>query len=138
MTTELFRIQQQQIMDAWGNFAVIDSATNAVLGYVRRRALASALVRDEWEVRDAANRLIGEMHESTGRGLARKYMPGGKLIPEKITLELGGQPVVQINQRFKVIGDIWDIEAQAVLPSFDRRALLSCALLMGMIERERK
>ncbi len=138
MTSELFRIQQQQIVDAWGNFAAIDSATNTVLGYVKRRALASAFVRDEWEVRDAAGQLIGEMHESTGRGLARKYVPGGKLIPEKITLELGGKPVVQINQRFKVIGDIWDIEVQAVPPSFDRRVLVSCALLMGMIERARK
>lgn len=36
MTTDLFRIQQEQIMDMWGTFAVIDSATNACVGKLRR------------------------------------------------------------------------------------------------------
>ena len=36
---ELFRIQQQQILDAWGNFAIIDSHTNTKLGFVRRKEL---------------------------------------------------------------------------------------------------
>src|SRR5881628_2303692 len=32
MTRELFQIRQQQIIDIWGTFAVIDSASNALLG----------------------------------------------------------------------------------------------------------
>lgn len=138
MQTELFRIQQQQIMDTWGNFAVIDSATNAVLGYVRRRAVSSAFVRDEWEVQDVAHQLIGGIYESTGRGLARKWLPGGGLIPEKMTLELQGRPVAEINQQFQIIGDIWEIQCKNVGSSVDRRVLLGCALLMSMIERARK
>ncbi|MCJ7516663.1 MAG: hypothetical protein MUO18_01695, partial [Methanomassiliicoccales archaeon] len=35
MEQELFRIQQQQIVDLWGTFAVIDSRTDGVLGYLR-------------------------------------------------------------------------------------------------------
>ena len=138
MTRELFQIRQQQIIDIWGTFAVIDSASNALLGYIRRRALTSSFVADEWEMRDAYNNLIGEIKESTGRGLARKYVPGGALIPEKLTMTLMGQPVASINQQFKIIGDIWEIQCQALPASFDRRVFLSGVILMGMIERARK
>lgn len=138
MATELFRIQQQQVLDVWGNFAVIDSATNQTLGYVRRKALSSAFVRDEWEIRDAAQQLVGGISEQTGRGLARKWIPGGALIPEKMTLQLGGRPVAVIDQEFKIVGDIWNVNCQGVPPNFDRRVLLGCTLLMSMIERARK
>lgn len=138
MTRELFQIRQQQIMDIWGTFAVLDSATNSVLGYIRRRALMSSFVADEWEMRDAYNNLIGEIKESTGRGLARKYVPGGTLIPEKLTMTLMGQPVAYINQQFKIIGDIWEIQCQALPAAFDRRVFLGGVILMGMIERARK
>ncbi len=135
MHQELFRIKQEGIVDAWGTFAVIDSATNAALGFVRRRAMAS-MIRGEWEVYDASRHLIGGLHESTGRGLARRLIPGGKAVPEHMTLELGGRPVAQINQEFKIIGDVWDVTAQDMPTSFDRRVLVACALLMGMVEEE--
>ena len=138
MTRELFQIRQTQILDIWGTFAIVDSATNAVLGYIRRRALTSSFIADEWEMRDPYNNLIGEIKESTGRGLARKYLPGGGLIPEKLTMTLGGQPIATINQQFKIIGDIWEIQCLNVPASFDRRVFLGGVLLMGMVERARK
>jgi len=36
MRDELFRIKQTQIVDVWGKFAVIDSKTNEILGYLKR------------------------------------------------------------------------------------------------------
>ena len=138
MSQELFRIMQAQIIDAWGKFDVIDSATNVSLGYFRRKALMSAFVSDEWELYNMNDQMIGRLAEGTGRGLARKYIPFGKLIPEKITMELNGQPVVQINQRFKIIGDIWDIQCHSLPDQFDRRVLLAGVVLMAMIERQRK
>ena len=138
MTRELFQVRQQQILDIWGTFAVIDSGSNALLGYVRRRALTSTFVADEWEIRDPANNLVGEIKESTGRGLARKWIPGGSLIPERLTMTLGGMPVAYINQQFKIVGDIWEIECQNLPAMFDRRVFLGGVILMGMIERERK
>lgn len=108
------------------------------LGYIKRKALMSGFIKDEWEIYNAANQQIGRIYESTIGGLARKYIPGGKLIPEKTTLELYGRPVAEINQKFKIIGDIWEINCQYVPPELDRRILLSCILLMGMIERGRK
>ena len=91
MKQELFRIKQQQIIDLWGNFALIDSATEQPIGYIRRKAAKSTFAWDEWEMYDANNQLIGKIEESKGRGLMRKYMPGGKLIPEKMTISLGGE-----------------------------------------------
>ncbi|MCJ2511806.1 MAG: hypothetical protein LN409_00400 [Candidatus Thermoplasmatota archaeon] len=138
MKQELFRIKQQQILDVWATFAVIDSQTNTTLGFIKRKALASMFVRDEWEVYNAHDQLIGGIYEEKGRGLARKYLPGGALIPEKMTFKLHGVPVAAIDQRFKIIGDIWDLNCMSVPPDFDRRVLLACLLIMGMIERGRK
>ena len=138
MTRELFQIRQQQILDIWGTFAVVDSGSNALLGYIRRRALTSTFVADEWEIRDPANNLVGEIKESTGRGLARKWIPGGALIPERLTMTLGGLPVAYINQQFKIIGDIWEITCQNLPAMFDRRVFLGGVILMGIIERARK
>lgn len=138
MAQELFRIKQAQIIDMWGKFDVIDTVTNTLLGYFRRKALKSEFVSDEWEIYNSHNQLLGKLAEGTGRGLARKYMPGGGLIPEKITMELNGKPVVQINQKFKVVGDIWTIQCQSLPNTFDRRVLLAGVILMAMIERQRK
>ncbi|RLF53837.1 MAG: hypothetical protein DRN28_06460 [Thermoplasmata archaeon] len=138
MKQELFRIKQQQIIDLWGNFALIDSATEQPIGYIRRKAAKSTFAWDEWEMYDANNQLIGKIEESKGRGLMRKYMPGGKLIPEKMTISLGGRPVAEVNQKFKVIGDIWELNCTNLPPNVDRRPLLGALVLMAMIERQRK
>ncbi len=138
MSRELFKIQQQQIIDLWGTFAIMDSNTDAILGYIRRKAVQSTFAWDEWDVYDANNQLIGGIHESKGSGLLRKYMPGGMLIPETMTLKLGGNPVADINQKFKLIGDIWELECVNLPPQFDRRVLLGALILMAKIERKYK
>lgn len=138
MTQELFRIKQQQITDAWGNFAVIDSATNEKLGFVKRN-IVSAFVKDTWEVYNNFNQMVGKVEEkSTGHALARKYMPGGTLVPGKMHLMLNNQSIADVTQEFKIIGDIWTMNCHNVPDNFDRRVLLSCILLMGLIERRHK
>lgn len=138
MNNELFSIKQEQILDVWGTFAVIDSQTNTKIGFIKR-GFFSEFGRDAWEIQNANQQPIGRIFEtSLGRGLARKYMPGGKLVPEKMTMELNGTPIAEINQQFKIVGDIWDMNCLQVPPDFDRRVLLSCILLMGTIERARK
>lgn len=134
MTQELFRIQQTNWSDAWGQFAIIDSASGLAVGHVRRKALAS-IVRSEWEMYNAANQLVGGIYEKAGRGLARRFVPMGALIPQKMEVTLQGQTVATIDQQFKIIGDLWDINAQSFPHTADRRVLISSAILMGMIER---
>ena len=138
MTTELFRIQQEQIMDMWGTFAVIDSAMNTCVGKLQRQPLSSGFYKDEYLILDADGRKVGRVVERAGRGLLRKYVPGGSLVPEKMTVEFHGREVAEIKQQFKVIGDIWEVDCSRFPPQFDRRTLISCMLLMGMIERDRK
>ncbi len=135
---ELFCIKQEQIMDAWGNFTVIDTFTNEKLGFIKRNII-SAFVKDTWELYNTSNQMVGKIEEkSTASALARKYLPGGGLIPEKMHLEMNGQILADINQEFKIIGDIWTMNCQMVPSNFDRRVLLACILLMGMIERRHK
>ena len=134
MALELFRIQQTNWSDAWGQFAIIDTASGQAVGHVRRKALAS-IVRSEWEMFNAASQLVGGIYEKTGRALARRFVPMGALIPAKMEVTLQGQTVATIDQQFKIIGDLWDIKADRFPPGADRRVLVSCAILMGMIER---
>lgn len=134
---ELFRIKQEQITDMWGKFSVLDSTTGMKLGIIKRKII-SAYSKDQWEIYNNNEQLIGGIYESTlGRALTRKYVPGGALVPEKMTIELNGQPIAEVNQKFKLIGDIWEMNCERVPPDFDRRVLLSTMLLMGTIERGR-
>lgn len=55
-----------------------------------------------------------------------------------MTLTLKGQPVGEINQKFKIVGDIWEVNILNMPSDFDRRVLLGGALLMAMIERRHK
>jgi uncharacterized protein YxjI len=138
MNTELFRLQQQQIMDMWGTYAIIDSGTNVCVGKLKRQALSSGLVKDEYLLLDPYGQQVGRVVESAGRGLARKWIPGGGLIPEHVAVEFNGQEVAQIKQQFKIVGDIWEVDCSRVPAQFDRRVLLGCMIIMGMIERQRK
>ena len=138
MKQEIFRIQQDQVLDMWGTFSVVDSATGAVVGKVRREALSSGFYKDQYQLIDHLGRPVGRVAERAGRGLARKYLPGGNLVPEKVVVEFFGQEVTEIKQQFKIIGDIWEVDCSRVPPQFDRRTLLASMLLMGMIERDRK
>lgn len=138
MTSEVFRIKQEQIADMWGTFDVIDSATNACVGKLRRHAVSSGVFVDEYSLMDANGQQVGRVAERAGRGLARKYLPGGSLVPEQVVVEFFGQQVAEIKQQFKIIGDIWEVDCSRIPPQFDRRTLIACMLLMGMIERDRK
>lgn len=138
MSSELFRIQQEQVMDMWGTFAVVDSVTEAVVGKIRREALSSGVYKDAYVLMDAYGNAVGRVAERGGRGLARKYLPGGALVPEQLVVEFGGQQVAGIKQQFKVIGDMWEVDCSRLPARFDRRTLIATMLLMGMIERDRK
>jgi uncharacterized protein YxjI len=137
MSTEIFKIKQEQIVDMWGTFAIIDSATDVCVGKLKRQAM-SQIGKDEYLLLDSSGQQIGRVAESSGRGLARKYMPGGGLVPEHVTVEFYGQEVAEIKQRFKVIGDVWEVDCSRLPPQFDRRTLIATMLIMGMVERDRK
>jgi len=137
MTQELFRIKQEQVLDMCGTFSIIDTSTNLVVGKVRRNVM-SGISKDEYMLLDPNGQQIGRVFENTGRGLARKYLPGGGLVTEKVNVEFLGQQVAEIKQAFKMMGDEWAVDCSRVPPQFDRRTLLGAMIIMGMIERDRK
>ena len=138
MTQEVFRIKQENIGDAWGTFDVIDSSTEAVVGKLRRKALKSGFFADEYFILDPMDQQIGRVSERAGRATMRRWMPGGGLVPEQVVVEFYGQEVAEIKQQFKVIGDVWEVDCTRLPAQFDRRTLLACMLMMGMVERDRK
>ena len=138
MTTELFRVKQDQVMDMWGTFSILDSASGACIGKLRRQALKSGLFKDEYLLLDGYGQTVGRIAERSGRGLVRKYVPLGGLVPEQVVVEFNGQQVAEIKQQFKIVGDIWEVDCSRIPPTFDRRTLLGAMLIMGMIERDRK
>jgi uncharacterized protein YxjI len=135
MQHELFAIKQTQIVDAWGMFAIIDSQTGQQIGGFKRKALMSALLKDEYQMCDPSGQVCGKLAEDSGMGFLRKIIP---MIPETLSLEWYGQKIAEIKQKFKIIGDIWEVECQAIPPNFDRRVLLGAIILMGMVEKSRK
>jgi len=138
MSQEIFRIQQDQIVDMWGLFSVVDTATGSVVGKVRRDPLSSGVYKDQYILIDHMGNQVGKVAERGGRALVRKYVPLGNLVPEQVVVEFYGQEVAEIKQQFKMIGDIWEVDCSRVPPGFDRRTLIASMLLMGMIERDRK
>lgn len=137
MSAEIFRIQQENIMDSWGTFSIIDSSTGSVVGKLRR-SLASNYVWDEYQLLDANGKQFGKIAERAGRGLTRKFVPFGNLVPQHMCLEVNGQLVCEIKQQFKIVGDTWEVDLSAMPGYLDRRIILASMLMMGMVERERK
>ena len=138
MTREVFRIKQENIGDAWGTFAILDTDTGACVGKLRRKALMSGLFADEYFILNPADQQIGRVAERAGRATMRRWMPGGGLVPEHVGVEFFGREVAEIKQQFKVIGDSWEVDCSGVPADFDRRTLLACMIMMGMVERDRK
>jgi hypothetical protein len=135
MGNELFRIKQENLVDDWGTWAVIDSPTNTCVGKMRRSYISN-FAEDEYALLDPYNQQIGRVVEPSKRGLMRKYLPGGGLVTEQLKVEYYGRLVAYIQQQFKIIGDSWEVDCQALPPEFDRRTLLTAMLIMGMVERE--
>jgi len=135
---ELFRIKQKQILDVEGNFAVIDSYTGEEIGYIKRSWLKS-FFKHTWEIYDNNKNEIGKITEkSAWLNFARHLPYVGPLVPFKMVMSLNDKQIGTINQKVKIIGDIWEMHCDEVPKDFDRRVLASCILLMGLIERVMK
>ena len=136
MKQELFQIRQSQVIDFSGNFAVVDSASNQVVGNIKRMG-GKSMVASEYQLCDPQGQQYGRIFEEAGKGALRRFVPGGGLVPQKVFLEFGGQVCGEIKQKFKIVGDIWEADASCVPPHVDRRVLIGAILMMAMIERKK-
>src|SRR5512132_1087475 len=76
---EVLSIKARQILDFSASYDVIDTQMNQKVGVLRRRGLRS-LLRDEWEVLDANDQVIGKLFEdSIPMALLRRLLLGSWL-----------------------------------------------------------
>jgi uncharacterized protein YxjI len=71
---EVLMIKARQIIDFSAAFDVVDSVSGQKVGALRRKGLASIL-RDEWEILDVNDNVIGTLFEdSMGMALLRRFL----------------------------------------------------------------
>lgn len=131
---EVLMIQARQIIDFSAAYDVIDSATGEKAGTLRRKGFKSIL-RDEWEVLDANERVIGMLFEdSMGLAMLRRLLLGS-LLPQNYDLTIGEQRVADLKQRFNLFRYELDVDFSFdIAHVLDRRVGLAAGILLAAIE----
>jgi hypothetical protein len=133
---EVLSIKARQILDFSAAYDVIDTEMNQKVGVLRRRGLRS-LLRDEWEVLDANDRLIGKLFEdSIGLALLRRFLLGSWL-PQNYDILVGQTRVADLKQRFHLFRYELDLDfSMDISHLLDRRLGIAAGILLATIERK--
>jgi uncharacterized protein YxjI len=133
-TQEVLSIKARQILDFSAAYDVVDTEMNQKVGVLRRRGLRS-LLRDEWEVLDADDRLIGQLFEdSVGLALLRRFLLGSWL-PQNYDITFGGTRVADLRQRFHLFR--YELELDFSMDTgrlLDHRLGIAAGILLAAIE----
>lgn len=133
-TQEVLMIKARSILDFSAAFDVVDSATSQKVGVLRRKGLRSIL-RDEWEVLDAGDNVIGALFEdSMALALVRRLV-AGTLLPQNYDLTINSERVADLKQRFNPFAYQLDIDFSMDLSRrLDRRVGIAAGILLAAIE----
>ena len=131
---EVLQIKARQIIDFSAAYDVIDSATGEKAGTLRRKGFKSML-RDEWEVLDANDQVIGLLLEdSMGLALLRRLLLGS-LLPQNYDLTIRGQKAADLRQRFHLFRYELEVDfSMDTAHTLDRRVGLAAGILLAAIE----
>jgi uncharacterized protein YxjI len=131
---EVLMIKARQIIDFSVAFDVVDSATQQKVGVLRRKGLRSIL-RDEWEVLDAGDNVIGMLFEdSMGLALLRRLL-AGSLLPQNYDITVGTDRVADLKQRFNLFAYQLDLDfSMDINHKLDRRVGIAAGILLAAIE----
>jgi len=131
---EVLSIKARQIIDFSAAYDVVDSGTGQKVGALRRKGLKSIL-RDEWEVLDVNDQVIGKLFEDNmTRAMLRRLLLGAWL-PQDYDLTLDEQRVADLKQRFNLFRYDMDIDfSMDSARRLDRRLGLAAAVLIAIIE----
>jgi uncharacterized protein YxjI len=136
-TVELMSIAARQIMDFSAAYDVVDSASGAKIGAMRRQG-GKSLLRDEWDVLDTADNKIGTLIEdSLGLALLRRLLTN--LVPQRYDVFFpaveGGTKVASMDQAFNPFAYRLDIDFTFdTAQQFDRRLGIAASILLAAIE----
>ena len=133
-TQEVLSIKARQILDFSAAYDVVDSAMNQKVGALRRRGLQSIL-RDEWEVLDANDNVVGKLFEdSVGLALLRRFVLGSWL-PQNYDITVGDERVADLKQRFNPFRYELDVDFRMdTSQRLDHRLGLAAGILLAAVE----
>jgi uncharacterized protein YxjI len=131
---ELLLIKARNIVDWSAAYDVLDSVSGQKIGVLRRKGWKSML-RDEWEVLDAADQPIGMLFEdSMGQAMLRRLLLGS-LLPQNYDLTIGGLRVADLRQTFNLFAFQMMLDfSMDTAGKFDRRLGIAAATLLAIIE----
>ena len=132
-TQEVLMIKARQIMDFSAAYDVVDSSTGQKVGTLRRKGLASIL-RDEWEVLDVGDNVIGKLFEdSMGLALVRRFL--SNLVPQNYDLTLGTNRVADYKQNFNPFTYQLNLDfSMDINKLLDRRLGIAAGILLAAVE----
>lgn len=133
-TQEVLSIKARQIIDFSAAYDVVDTAMNQKVGALRRKGLRSIL-RDEWEVLDANDNMIGLIFEdSIGLALLRRFLLGSWL-PQNYDITLGQTRVGDLRQNFNLFRYELNLDfSMDGSRSLDRRLGIAAGTLLAAVE----
>ena len=131
---EVLSIKARRIMDFSAAYDVVDTELNQKVGVLRRRGLRSIL-RDEWEVLDANDRLIGQLFEdSIPMALLRRFLLGTWL-PQNYDLTVNGARVADLRQNFNPFRYELNLDFSLDTTNrIDRRVGIAAGILLAAVE----
>lgn len=133
-TQEVLSIKARQIMDFSASYDVVDTALNQTVGVLRRRGLRS-LLRDEWEILDANDRMVGLLFEDNiGLALLRRLLLGSWL-PQNYDMTFGETRVGDLRQNFNPFRYELNLDfSMDVSRLLDRRLGIAAGILLAAVE----
>jgi len=133
-TQEVLSIKARQIVDFSAAYDVVDTAMNQKVGALRRRGWSS-LVRDEWEVLDANDNVVGKLFEdSVGMALLRRFLLGSWL-PQNYDITFGTARVADLKQNFNLFRYELNLDfSMDVGRMLDRRLGIAAGILLAAVE----
>ena len=133
-TQEVLSIKARQIIDFSAAYDVVDSAMNQKVGALRRRGLSSIL-RDEWEVLDANDNVVGKLFEdSIGLALLRRLLLGS-LLPQNYYMTFGETRVADLKQNFNPFRYELNLDFSMDMGRLlDRRLGIASGILLAAVE----
>ena len=131
---EVLSVKARQIMDFSASYDVVDTELNQKVGVLRRKGLRSIL-RDEWEVLDANDQLIGQLFEdSVGMALLRRLLLGSWL-PQNYDMTVGETRVADLKQNFKLFRYELNLDfSMDTTNRLDRRVGIAAGILLAAVE----
>jgi len=133
-TQELLTIKARQIMDFSAAYDVLDSTIGEKVGALRRKGLRSIL-RDEWEVLDVNDQVVGLLFEDNmGLALLRRLVLGAWL-PQNYDITMGTDRVADLKQNFNLFRYELNVDFSMDTGSkLDHRLGLAAGILLAAIE----